>query len=397
MRLIAVLIPLAVLVVGIVGPQIFFTVDETQAAIVTRFGQPQSNYTIPGLKYKVPFIDSVVYFDKRRTLFDAEPDSFLTSDKKRLLIDAYAIGRIVDPLQFFKTVRTAGGADTRGKDIVVSDLKIEIANDLQTDVIGGNRVAIMQQVTQAVRPKLWEFGIQVVDVRLKRADFPPQIANSIFANMEAERKRIANAERAEGAKADLEKRAEVDRRAIIIQAEAQRDADIIRGEGEAESIRIYAEALKQDPEFFAFQRSLEAYKIYLPRDTAFYGSPENFGQWFEDIRLAVSEAAKVPGNGAGSAESSPDQGGLNFDSEEMLVETAARQLLAREFGIPVEGPTRTRFEAISWSDSSLGCPEDGKLYAQAIVSGFSLDLKYDGTLHEVHSNGDGSMVVTCTQ
>ena len=172
MRLIAVLIPLAVLVVGIVGPRIFFTVDETQAAIVTRFGQPQSNYTIPGLKYKVPFIDSVVYFDKRRTLFDAEPDSFLTSDKKRLLIDAYAIGRIVDPLQFFKTVRTAGGADTRGKDIVVSDLKIEISNDLQTDVIGENRVAIMQQVTQAVRPKLLEFGIQVVDVRLKRADFP---------------------------------------------------------------------------------------------------------------------------------------------------------------------------------------------------------------------------------
>ena len=294
MRVIAVLIPIIVIATGVLGPQIFFVVDETQAAIVTRFGDPIAQYTQPGLKSKAPFVDNVQYFDKRRTLFDAEPDSFLTSDKKRLLIDAYAIGRIVDPLKFFTTVRTAAGADRRGKDIVISDLKIEIAADLQIDVVRENREAIMHKVTETVGPKLKEFGVQVVDVRLKRADFPPQIANSVYANMEAERKRIANAERAEGAKQDLQKRAEVDRLATIIRAEAQRDADILQGEGEAEAIRIFAEALQEDPEFYAFQRSLEAIKVYLPNDAAFYGSPENFGQWFQDIHGAVAEAAKVP-------------------------------------------------------------------------------------------------------
>ena len=298
MRLIAILIVVLVVAVGILGPQFLYVVDETQAVIVTRFGDPIGEHNKPGLYAKTPFIDTVTYFDKRRTLFDAEPDSFLTSDKKRLVIDAYAVGRITDPLQFFKTVRTPQGADRRGKDIVISDLKIEIANDLQIDVIRENREAIMGKVTETVDPKLLEFGVQVVDVRLKRADFPAQIANSVYANMDAERKRIANAERAEGAKQDLEKRAEVDRRATIIRAEAQRDADITRGEGEAEAIKIFAEALEQDPEFYTFQRSLEAAQLYIPGGTSFYGSAADLGGWFEQIRQGVLKAAGVPGSGA---------------------------------------------------------------------------------------------------
>ena len=267
MRLLAALIILLVIIAGVIGPQALFVVDETQSAIVLRFRQVKGGIKGPGLHLKTPFVESVLYFDKRRTLFDAPPDSFLTEDKKRLIIDAYAVGRIVDPKVFYTSVRTPQGADTRGKDIVLSDLKIEIADDLQIDVIRDSREDIMIQVRDAVAPKLAEFGIRVVDVRLKRADFPQQIAASVYANMEAERKRIANAERADGAKQDLEIRANVDRKAAIILAEARRDADIIRGEGEAEAIKIFADALERDPEFYAFQRSLEAYKKFLPQNT----------------------------------------------------------------------------------------------------------------------------------
>ena len=294
MKIIAILIILLVVIAGVLGPQFLYVVDETQLAIVTRFGDPIGAHRSPGLFMKAPFLDKVTYFDKRRTLFDAEPDSFLTADKKRLVIDAYAVGRIIDPLQFFKTVRTTQGAERRGKDIVISDLKIEISNDLQEDVIRGSREAIMNKVLISVEPKLLEFGVQVVDVRLKRADFPDQIASSVFANMDAERQRIASAERAEGAKQDLQKRADVDKRATIIRAEAQKLADILRGEGEAEAIRIFAEALNQDPEFYTFQRSLEASKTFLSGSTSFYGSADDLGLWFEQIRKGVVQASRAP-------------------------------------------------------------------------------------------------------
>ncbi|MBK16098.1 MAG: protease modulator HflC [Chloroflexi bacterium] len=264
MRFITIFFPLLIILSIIIAGQALFVVDETETAIVTRFGDPiRPSITSPGLYAKTPFIDTVTKFDKRNTLFDAAPDSLLTSDKKRLIIDAYAIGKIVDPLQFFKTVKTPRGAVTAATGIIASDLRSEIANDLQIDVIKSNRQKIMEAVTIASAEKIIDFGIQISDIRVKRADFPDETLNAIYDRMRAERARKANEERAEGEKRSLEIRAEVDKQATVIESEAIKKSNQIMGEGDAEAIKIYADALEKDPEFFDFTKSLEVYTKIL--------------------------------------------------------------------------------------------------------------------------------------
>ena len=264
MRFITIFFPLLIILSIIIAGQALFVVDETETAIVTRFGDPiRPSITSPGLYAKTPFIDTVTKFDKRNTLFDAAPDSLLTSDKKRLIIDAYAIGKIVDPLQFFKTVKTPRGAVTAATGIIASDLRSEIANDLQIDVIKSNRQRIMEAVTIASAEKIIDFGIQISDIRVKRADFPDETLNAIYDRMRAERSRKANEERAEGEKRSLEIRAEVDKQATVIESEAIKKSNQIMGEGDAEAIKIYADALEKDPEFFDFTKSLEVYTKIL--------------------------------------------------------------------------------------------------------------------------------------
>lgn len=267
MKFIAAILVLIVILTAVIGPQIFFVVDETQVAIVTRFGEPRQTITNPGLSVKTPFVDTVVYFDKRLLLFDAPPDALLTKDKKTLLIDVYARGRIVDPLTFFRTVRTEAVAQDRVISIVSSELRREIANDDQSEIIDATREIIMNRVREAVKPAVREFGIEILDVRIKRADFPDAIADSIYDRMRAERSRIANRDRAEGEEASLQIRAEADREVIELTSEAEKNAQIVRGQAEAEAIRIFADALELDPEFYAFQRSLDAYKIFLTENT----------------------------------------------------------------------------------------------------------------------------------
>ena len=262
----AILVLILVVVTGFVGPQVFLVVDETQLAVVTRFGEPRRSLKSPGLYIKTPFVDTVTYFDKRLLLFDAPPDSLITKDKKRLIIDVYARGHITQPLLFFETLRTEAQAASRAVDIIASELRREIALDDQSEIIKTSREEIMNRVREGATPKLAAFGITLVDVRIKRADFPEQIAESVYARMDAERKRIADRERAEGAEVDLEVRAEVDREATVIVAEAERDANLVRGAGEARAIEVFAEALEQGPEFYSFQRTLEAYKIFLTQN-----------------------------------------------------------------------------------------------------------------------------------
>ena len=262
-------------VAAIIGPQVFFVVDEKQQAIVTRFGEVQQSIRSPGLYVKTPFIDTTTYFDKRLLSFDAPPESLLTKDKKRLIIDVYARGRIVDPVLFRETVQTESQGKARAVDIIASELRREIASDNQAEIITTKREDIMVRVRDLVKPKLREFGIDIIDVRIKRADFPPEIAESVYERMRSERKRKADKERAEGQQIDAEVRAEVDREATIIKATAQKEADITRGEGEAEAIKIFAEAISANPEFYKFQRSLEAYRkifeanstVVLPADS----------------------------------------------------------------------------------------------------------------------------------
>jgi len=267
LRILAALLVLGAIVAGIVGPQAFFVVDETQSAIITRFGEPRKSINKPGLYFKTPFVETVTYFDKRRTLFDAPPEGLLTKDKKRLVIDVYAIGRVANPLTFFQKVRTAQGAVNASLPIIAASLRSEIAQDQQSEIVRTNREEIMRKVTGGSTSPLREFGITVVDVRVKRVDFPAEVQTSIYDRMRAERKRIADGFRAEGEQRSLEIKADVDRQATIIAAEAERDANIIRGNGEAQAIAIFADALEQGPEFYAFTRSLQAYRVFLTEGT----------------------------------------------------------------------------------------------------------------------------------
>ena len=267
MRFLATLLITLLVLSAIILPQVLVVVDETELAIITRLGDPQRSIISAGLYVKAPLIDSVTKFEKRLLIFDAPAESLLTSDKKRLIIDVYARGRVTDPLLFFQTVRSVTQARSRVIDIVASELRREIAKDLQLDIISLKRESVENAVRDGVRPIINELGIDIVDVRIKRADFPQAIAGSVYERMKAERKRIADKERAEGAEADLEKRAKVDREAVEIRSGARKEADIIRGEAEAEAIAIFAEALEQDPEFYAFLRSLDAYAMFLGDNT----------------------------------------------------------------------------------------------------------------------------------
>ncbi len=392
MKLIATLILILVLAAAIVGPQAFFVVDETQVAVVTRFGDPVRSIKSPGLYIKTPFIERATYLEKRLLVFDAPPDSLLTKDKKRLVIDVYARGRIEDPLLFVETLRTESRAASRVIDIVSSDLRVEIGLDDQSEIIRTSRELIMNRVRDEVRPKLREFGIEIVDVRIKRADFPGEIANSIYQRMIAERKRIADRERAAGTKADLEKRASVDRQAVVIRSSAQRDADIIRGCGEADAINIFADALSQDPEFYTFQRSLETYSQHLAENTLFVGSSSDLGAVFEDIRKSAATSAEAPSGSDGSALVQ-----LESKCREIGVETAARKLLADEVGVGERVFILDSSESVQWSDASLGCPQEGQGYAQVITPGYKLVFDLAGTPYEVHSDADGSQMVICGQ
>ncbi len=386
MKFLAGLVVLLAILGAILIPQTLYIVDETQLAIVTRFGEPRSSITSPGLYVKTPFVETVRYFEKRILIFDAPPDSLLTEDKKRLVIDVYARARIIDPLLFFKTVNSESQATSRAVDIISSELRREIALDTQIEVIQQTREEIMNRVRDSVRPKLLEFGIETIDVRVKRADFPDTIAESVYARMQAERKRIADRERAEGAERDAEVRANVDRQAAIIRAEAERDAQIIRGEGEAEAVRIFAESLGQDPEFYAFQRSLQAYKNFLPESGTTVVLPAD---------SSLFQFLQTPsGNGDmdnARAESRPsDSSGF-----EVALELLAANYLAGKLGVGANELTLVRSNATEWVDSSMGCPKPGMMYAQVITPGYEVTFEHQGSSYAVHSNDDASFMTTC--
>jgi membrane protease subunit HflC len=256
-----------VILAFILIPQIFFTVDETNQALVLRFGEFQRTKTSPGLSVKVPFIETVTKYDKRLLRFDAPPETLITLDKKNLIIDAYARYRITDAKVFFETVQDEAGADSRLRDIISGELKKQIASFNQSEIILTQRATgevdgvptIVQSVRDDSRVKARALGVEIIDIRIKRADFTDPIQQSIFQRMNAERQQEAALFRAEGAEFDFRIRATADRTRTITIANAQRDADIINGCGESVAVKIFASAFNQDPEFFNFLRSLEAY------------------------------------------------------------------------------------------------------------------------------------------
>lgn len=274
-----------VIVLAVVISQTLFTVDETEQAIILQFGNPVATVQMPGLKVKSPFIQNVIFFEKRILSSDALPQEYLTADKKRLVVDHVTRWKITDPLIFFKAVTTEAGARARLDDIVFSELRQELAHVNFVDVISTERESIMEAVARSATKKAEEYGIKVVDVRTKRADLPEEVEQSVFNRMIAERKRESNLFRAEGNEQANIIRAQADRDSTVIRAEGYEEAQRIRGEGEAEAIRIYAEALGQDPEFYAFSRRLESYgtmlkngdKIIIPANSDFFRFLTNNG------------------------------------------------------------------------------------------------------------------------
>ena len=398
MRFVGPLLIIIIIAVFILSPQTFFKVDETETAIVTRFGEIIGESKMsPGLYMKVPFIDSVTYFDKRLLVFDAPPDSLLTKDKKNLEIDVYARGKITDPKVFYSTLRTEISGYNRVVDIVSSELRREIANDEQSEIISISREAIMNRVRDAVTPKLKEFGIELIDVRIKRADFPDAVADSVHKRMIAERERIANRERAEGAEYDLERRANADRTAIEIRTAAQRDAEIIKGCAEADSIKIYAGALEEDPEFYSFQRSLEAYKEYLASNTTIIGSSTDLGELFAKIRIGVNDASRIDINYNSSIIERPDTGVSSC--EEVDVRRAGQKLISEKLDINNDIDVKlVSIDTKQWNDSSMGCKVDSSEEPVVVkINGFVAFFEYDGDTFEIHTNEDATMVVECLE
>ena len=256
-----------VLLVGVVLSGAFFTIDETEQAIITQLGKYVRTVTEPGLNFKIPFLQSVRKFEDRVLEYDAAAAPVITSDKKHLVIDNYARWKIVDPLKLYQTVRDESGAQARLDDIVFSELREEVARHTLTEIISVNRETIMEKVHKQCDEKAREYGIEVIDVRIKRADLPSEVARSVYARMKAERERIAKKYRSEGEEEAVKIRATTDKIKTILLAEAYREAEKVRGEGDAGAITIYAEAFEKDPEFYAFIRTLEAYKKSLGRDT----------------------------------------------------------------------------------------------------------------------------------
>ena len=243
-------------------------VDETEQVVILQFGKPVQTITDPGLNFKFPApIQVSNSFDKRLLEYDVPPEEILSRDKKSLIIDNYVRWRIVDPLLFLQTVRAIPTAKTRLDDIVYSELRQELGNHDMAEIITETRELIMEKVTIASNEETSKYGIEVIDVRIRRVDLPRENEASIYARMEAERKRQANKFRSEGEEEAQKIRAATDRDKTIILAEAYKTAQQIRGEGEAEALDIYAESFSKDPDFYEFLRTLETYEKVIDKKT----------------------------------------------------------------------------------------------------------------------------------
>jgi membrane protease subunit HflC len=268
---------------GIFMMSSLFIVDQTQIALVLQFGQPRRVIRDPGLEVKRPFIENVIYYENRLLDLEPPPEEVIVSDQKRLVVDTYTRYRITDPLLFYQTVSTEAGVRARLAALVSGSLRRVLGNVTLSQLLSYQRAEIMHKIRDEVSAEGKSFGINVVDVRIRRADLPEENSQAIFARMESERKQQAAQYRGEGAEAAQSVRANADRERTVILAEAQRDAQRVRGEGDAQSIKIYADAFGKDKEFFAFYRSMQAYRDALNgRTTSFVLSPDSgFFRFFE--------------------------------------------------------------------------------------------------------------------
>jgi len=252
-----------------------YSVPQWMQAIVVQLGDPVRTVQEPGLYWKIPFIQNVLYFDQRLLDYNASPRELLTKDKQQLVVDNYSRWRIRDPLQFYRTVRNEEGAQSRLDDIIYSNLRETLGRHTLREIVNEKRALLMEQVTKRSDEKAREYGIEVVDVVIKRADLPEKNELNVFNRMRTERERQAKKFRAEGDEEARKIRSESDKQVQILLAEARKQAEITRGEGDALAVKIFADAYGRDLEFYQLVRTLEAYRKSLGDGTTVILSPNS--------------------------------------------------------------------------------------------------------------------------
>ena len=274
---------IGLIVFGLYGA--LFTVNQTQQALVLQFGEPKRTIQEPGLAFKMPFIQDVVYYEKRvLSLIPQDAEEVILSDQKRLQVDAYARYQISDPLLFYQTVRNELGARGRLEAIIDSSVRRALGRETLASILTGQRNDITRSIGDEVNASVASLGIKIIDVRLRRADYPEATSQNIFNRMKSEREREAKEFRATGEEEAQKIRADAEKTRTVIISEAQRTAQETRGAGDAEAIRTYAESFGQDAEFFLFYRSMEAYRNAMGKSgTSMVLSPSSsFFRFFKD-------------------------------------------------------------------------------------------------------------------
>ena len=287
---------IAVAVLLITAASSLFTVHQTQQVLITQFGQPVRVIREPGLHVKVPFIQAVIPLDRRLLDFEAAGEELILGDQRRLIVDSFTRYRITDPLLFFQTAGVAeNGIRGRLASIVSSALRRVLGSESLLNVLSAGRLRIMNEIRDQVNVEAKRFGIEVADVRIRRADLPEENTQAVLSRMQSERERVAREARAEGAEQAARVRAVADRDRTVLLAEATATADITRGQGEQESIRIFAEGYQRDPEFFRFWRTMQAYREAFGEgsDSRLLLSPDSdFFRYFREIPTPGAAAAR---------------------------------------------------------------------------------------------------------
>jgi modulator of FtsH protease HflC len=261
-----------------------FIVHQNEQALVLRFGEPQPPITTPGLKWKLPFIDTVDYLDKRILDLDTTEQEVTAADQQRLIVDAFARYRITDPLKFYQNIRSEERVRSVVGPLIESEIRRVLGSTTLQDIVKDKRESLMKQIASGVNKEGNDYGLEVVDVRIKRAELPQENLVKVFDRMKADRVREATELRAQGEAENNRIRANADREVTIIKAEATRQSDTLRGEGEGARNAIFAEAFGRDPEFFSFYRSMQAYEASMkPGDTRMLLSPDSdFFRYFQN-------------------------------------------------------------------------------------------------------------------
>lgn len=283
-RFVAIGVVILIVLVAIVAFSSAFTVHQTKQALILRFGEARRVITTPGLHFKAPIMDTAELIERRVLPLDSPAQEVIAADQKRLVVDAFARYRITDPLRFYQSVTTPELANQRLGGILNSAVRRVLGDASFVAIVRDDRPDLMRRITEQVNNEATKFGINIVDVRIRRADLPEANSQAVYRRMQTERQREANDIRARGEEEAQRIRARADREARVIEAEARRESEVIRGEGDAERNRLYGEAYGRDPEFFNFYRSMEAYEQALKsEDTRLVLSPNSdFFRYFRD-------------------------------------------------------------------------------------------------------------------